>query len=59
MTGESLRIIGNEENHDQHAMHIITGRADYAADRCPKNKLYGALLLANITHGFGTNKGVS
>ena len=55
MTIEALKVIGNKSNHDQHAMHIITGRADFAGDRSPKNKLYGALLLSNITHGVITN----
>ena len=46
-----LNVLGKLENHDQHGTHIVTGKADFAGDRLPGNKLYGALLLATIAHG--------
>ena len=46
-----LNILGKSENHDPHGWHIVTGKADFAGDRLPGTKLYGALLLANIAHG--------
>lgn len=46
-----LNILGNSDNHDQHGRHIVTGKADFAGDRLPGGKLYGALKLANIAHG--------
>ncbi len=53
MTASS--ILGNPENHDQHAFHIVTGKADYAGDRLPGAKLYGALVLSTIAHGLVKN----
>lgn len=49
MTGFS--VIGCSDNHDWHGVQIVTGRADYAGDRLPGDKLYGALVLSTIAHG--------
>ena len=46
-----LNVLGKAENHDRHGVHIVTGKADFAGDRLPGNKLYGALKLASIAHG--------
>jgi CO/xanthine dehydrogenase Mo-binding subunit len=46
-----LNILGRSENHDPHGWHIVTGKADFAGDRLPGVKLYGALLTATIAHG--------
>jgi CO/xanthine dehydrogenase Mo-binding subunit len=51
MTLPPLNVIGKSENHDQHGIQIVTGKADYAGDRLPNVKLYGALKLAKIAHG--------
>jgi CO/xanthine dehydrogenase Mo-binding subunit len=48
---KSYKVIGVSGNHDQHAMQIVTGKADFAGDRLPGAKLYGALLLSTIAHG--------
>ena len=55
MTLPALNVIGKTENHDQHGIQIVTGKADYAGDRMPNAKLYGALKLAIIAHGTVTN----
>jgi len=46
-----LRVIGCPDNHDWHGVQIVTGRADYAGDRLPGAKLFGALALSTIAHG--------
>jgi xanthine dehydrogenase YagR molybdenum-binding subunit len=50
-----LNILGRPENHDPHGLHIVTGKADFAGDRLPGVKLYGALALATIAHGTITS----
>ncbi len=44
-------MLGDASHHDQHAFQIVTGKADYAGDRLPGVKLYGALLLSRIARG--------
>lgn len=46
-----LRVIGNPANHDQVAMKVVTGQADFAADRFPMHKWYGAPKLSTIMRG--------
>ncbi len=46
-----LNVLGKAANHDPHAVHIVTGKADFAGDRLPGGKLYGALALATIARG--------
>ncbi len=46
-----LNVIGKLENHDQTAMQVVTGQADFAADRLPMRKWYGAAKLATIMRG--------
>ena len=54
-----LSVIGHPDNHDWHGVQIVTGRADYAGDRLPGTKLYGALALSAIAHGVIENIDVS
>jgi CO/xanthine dehydrogenase Mo-binding subunit len=51
MAIEPLDVIGDPQNHDQHAQLIISGRLDYACDRLPLVKLYGAIKASSIAHG--------
>ena len=46
-----LKVLGDFKNHDKHTMQIITGRHDFATDRMPGNKYYGAIRPATITRG--------
>ena len=46
-----LNVIGNPNIHDQHAYLIVTGQMDYACDRFPGRKLYGAFKASTIAHG--------
>lgn len=51
MASESYKVIGYPGNHDLHASHIVSGKADFAGDRLAGVKAYGALLLSTIAHG--------
>jgi len=55
MTLTALNIIGDPGNHDQHAHLIVTGKMDYAGDRLPGRKLYGAIKASTIAHGSVKN----
>ena len=47
----SFSVIGHPDHHDWHGVQIVTGRADFAGDRLPRTKLFGALVLSTIAHG--------
>jgi xanthine dehydrogenase molybdenum-binding subunit len=51
MDTPAYKVIGKPQNHDQHAVQIVTGKADFAGDRLPNAKLYGVLLLSTIARG--------
>jgi CO/xanthine dehydrogenase Mo-binding subunit len=46
-----LNVIGDLKNHDQHGAWVLTGKMDFAADRLPGTKLYGAIKASTIAHG--------
>jgi CO/xanthine dehydrogenase Mo-binding subunit len=46
-----LNVIGKAGNHDQLAKHVLTGHLDFAGDRLPGRKLYGAIKSSTIAHG--------
>lgn len=60
MTDKPLNVIGNPLNHDQQALKIGSGRLDFAADRMPGLKFYGAIKSSTIAHaritGFDFSK---
>ena len=46
-----LNVIGDPNTHDQHAAWILTGKMDFAGDRLPGTKLFGAIKASTIAHG--------
>jgi CO/xanthine dehydrogenase Mo-binding subunit len=46
-----LNVIGDPNTHDQHAAWILTGKMDFAGDRMPGAKLFGAIKASTIAHG--------
>lgn len=46
-----FNVCGNPNNHDHQSFSAITGNLEFAADRLPGRKLYGAAKHATITHG--------
>ncbi len=50
----TLNVIGDPKNRDQHSKLILTGKLDFAADRLPGRKLFGAVVGATIAHGTVT-----
>jgi CO/xanthine dehydrogenase Mo-binding subunit len=55
MSLPELNIVGKAENHDQSAMQVIVGKQDFASDRLPNRKYYGAIRGSNFTRGKVTN----
>ena len=51
MTLPVLNVVGKADNHDQAAYQVIVGKADFAADRLPNAKYYGAIRGSNIARG--------
>jgi len=51
MSLPALNVLGKTGNHDPAGVQILTGRSDFANDRLPNYKLYGAIRPANITRG--------
>jgi CO/xanthine dehydrogenase Mo-binding subunit len=47
---EEMSVIGKPENLDKQIVAAVTGRLDFAADRQPLGKLYGAVLASPHAH---------
>jgi len=47
----ALNVLGKLENHDKTAYAVVTGKADFAADRLPGRKWYGAVKCSTIMKG--------
>lgn len=47
----TLKVMGNPSNTDKLGAKIVTGKFDFASDRMPGQKYFGALKGANISHG--------
>jgi len=46
-----LNVVGDPKNRDQHSKLILTGKLDFAADRLPGRKYFGAVVGSTIAHG--------
>ncbi|MCL2150194.1 MAG: molybdopterin-dependent oxidoreductase, partial [Dehalococcoidia bacterium] len=50
-----LNVVGKPGQHDSAGVSILTGKADFVADRLPNQKYFGAVRPANFTRGKITN----
>lgn len=50
MAGPTLNVAGKMENQDKQTYAVVTGKLDFAADRLPGVKLFGAVKHSTVAH---------